>query len=166
MAVLRYHKGIKSLTAQKKPLLKLISFKSIVFLETTQAVCMSQWYKTRKHLTLNQALFSWLTSSGHIHANNHLTFNDFTVGIQSLIVCGEMVFFSILFQFAYPIGPYLKSHQATSHGNIHHVGGFLGIKAFVAALNITDLLKGLIVAPAKLFRGRAMGKSESSSNIA
>lgn len=34
----------------------------------------------------------------------------------------------------------------------------MGIKAILAAANISDLLKGIIVAPAKLVRGRAMMK--------
>ena len=123
-------------------------------------------------LTTYQAIFNYLTSSGKIHANDHLSFLDFTVGLQSLILCTEMVVISILFQFAYPVGPYLSKHQAASPAgtreiNIDYLGGFLGIKAILGAANISDLLKRISVAPAKLARGRAMKRTgvESGESV-
>ena len=115
-----------------------------------------------------QAIFNYLTSSGKIHANDHLSFLDFTVGLQSLIVCTEMVVISILFQFAYPISPYLWKHQAANPAgrrgsNRDYSGGFLGVKAILGAANISDLLKGIVAAPTKLARGRSMKKTEMES---
>ena len=115
-----------------------------------------------------QAIFNYLTSSGKIHANDHLSFLDFTVGLQSLIVCAEMVVISILFQFAYPANPYLWKHQAANPAgrigrNTDYSGGFLGVKAIFGAVNISDLLKGIGAAPAKLARGRAMKRAEVES---
>ena len=119
-------------------------------------------------MTTNQAIFNYLTSSGKIHANDHLSFLDFTVGLQSLIVCTEMVVISILFQFAYPIRPYLWKHQAANPAgrggsNTDYSGGFLGVKAIFGALNISDLLRKIIAAPAKLARGWAMKRTEVES---
>ena len=81
-----------------------------------------------------------------------------------------MVVISILFQFAYPVSPYLSKHQTASPAgtrgiNIVYSGGFLGIKAILGAANISDLLKGVVVAPAKLTRGRAMKRTEVESGI-
>ncbi len=79
-----------------------------------------------------------------------------------------MVVISILFQFAYPISPYLRKHQAAypagrEGSNTLYSGGLLGIMAILGAVNISDLLKGIVVAPAKLARGRAMKKTEVES---
>ncbi|KAK0507343.1 hypothetical protein JMJ35_010381 [Cladonia borealis] len=151
VAVVRFHKGAKTMTVKQRTLLKLLTFKVIVFLWTTQ-----------------NAIFNYLTSSGEIHANDYLFFLDFTVGLQSLIVCAEMVVVSILFQFAYPVSPYLWKHQAAnpagrSGRNTDYSGGFLGVKAILGAANISDLPKGIVAAPAKFARGRAMKRTEAES---
>lgn len=73
-----------------------------------------------------------------------------------------MVFFSVLFQFAYRVKPYTVSYIAANAGGngsrveSRYFGGFLGIKALLAAFNTFDLIKGILAAPAKLMRGRAM----------
>lgn len=79
-----------------------------------------------------------------------------------------MVVISIFFQFAYPISPYLWKHQAANPAgrggsNTGYSGGFLGVKAILGAVNISDLLKGIVAAPAKLARGRAMKRTEVES---
>ena len=79
-----------------------------------------------------------------------------------------MVVISVLFQFAYPISPYLWKQQAANPAgrggsNTDYSGGLLGIKAILEAVDISDLLKGIVVAPAKLARGRAMKKTEKES---
>ena len=79
-----------------------------------------------------------------------------------------MVVISILFQFAYPVSTYLWEHQAANPAgrtgrNTDYSGGFLGVKAILGAVNISDLLKGIVAAPAKLARGRAMKRTEVES---
>ena len=79
-----------------------------------------------------------------------------------------MVVISCLFQFAYPVSPYLWKHQAANPAgrrrrNTDYSGGFLGVKAILEAVNISDLLKGIGAAPAKLARGRAMKRTEVES---
>ena len=79
-----------------------------------------------------------------------------------------MVVISILFQFAYPVSPYSGKHQAANPArrggsNTDYAGGFLGVKAILGALNISDLLKGIVAAPANLARGRAMKRTEVES---
>ena len=81
-----------------------------------------------------------------------------------------MVIFSILFQFAYRIKPYTGRSdlvEANNYGSkveTRYLGGFLGVKALLAALNVSDLVKGILVAPGKLIRGRRMAKEELASS--
>lgn len=78
-----------------------------------------------------------------------------------------MVLFSILFLFAYPIRPYTaKGHIAGPGyegglaGYETYVGGPLGLQALFQVLNISDLIKAIVVAPMRLRRGRAMLKGD------
>ena len=166
------------MTSEQKPLLKLLSFKLIVGLQVLQNVSQemipsllpSPQTSTKQTSTnpvsffpffLSQLIFSYLKSSGDLHANNHLTFLDLSVGIPNLLVCGEMVIFAILFQFAYPVGPYLKSRNSLAS----YQGGFLGIKALLSAINVLDLLVGIVRAPAMMGRGRAKGFRKGEEGV-
>lgn len=78
-----------------------------------------------------------------------------------MITCFEMMLFSVLFLFAYPIGPYiLKGHIADLRpesglaSNPGYVGGPLGLVALYRAINILDLIKAIMVAPMRLGKGR------------
>ena len=83
------------------------------------------------------------------------------------MICAEMVIFSILFWFAYPVGPYLTKNitsHATSTGHVGYVGGFLGIKALFSAINVIDLLLGIVKAPSMFSRGREIQRYENSNS--
>lgn len=87
-----------------------------------------------------------------------------------MITCLEMALFSMLFLFAYPIGPYTAKGHITGllHGSgpTNHpgyVGGPLGLSALFEALNIFDLIKAMMVAPMRLGKGRAMTMKEQAS---
>ena len=67
-----------------------------------------------------------------------------------------MVIFSILFLFAYPLRPYVTTRDEISAVSPRYLGGMFGIKALLAAFNVIDLLKAILVAPLRLKRGRAM----------
>lgn len=114
----------------------------------------------RKLICDGKVLFSFLTSSGHLKANNHLTFQNFAVDIPALITCGEMVVFSILFLFAYPIKLYVAKRDNASGIGAQYLGGILGIKALLAAFNIFDLLRAIWVAPLRLKSGRTLLEEE------
>ena len=81
-----------------------------------------------------------------------------------------MPLFSIIFQFTYSIKPYtgrsdlIEVNHRGHHVEPQYLGGFLGVEALFAALNITDRLKGIFVAPKRLTRGRGMAKEELVSN--
>lgn len=62
------------------------------------------------------------------------------VGIPSLVVMLELVGFSILFHFAYPITPYDLSVDSQAHDGAHYQGGPLGIKALVQIIDPTEFI--------------------------
>ena len=75
-----------------------------------------------------------------------------------------MVIFSIFFLFAYPPSAYVAMRDEMPAGSPQHQGGMLGIRALLSAVNTTDLLKAIWVAPLRLKRGRAMLKAEKVDN--
>lgn len=104
---------------------KLVAIKGVVFLSTLQTM-----------------LFSILSSTGAVKPSSTLSFDDFYFGIPSILICGEMVLFSLFNFYAYPIKPYSQPLK----GGVHYYGGFLGIKALLAALNPMDLVSGMALA--------------------
>ncbi|KAK0122057.1 hypothetical protein ONS95_010321 [Cadophora gregata] len=93
---------------------------------------------------------------------NHYTFHDLSIGIPNLLLSLEMVVFSLLFLYIYRTGEYcLKKGAATvplGHGGYH--GGFLGVGAYVEALNISDVLRGIAGVPAAFRNRRSEGKNQ------
>lgn len=79
-----------------------------------------------------------------------------------------MVFFSVLFRLAYPVKPYTKKHKLANPRYDDHTSeprysvGFLGAKALLSAMNILDLLGGILESPGRLNRGRAMLKGDGA----
>ena len=82
--------------------------------------------------------------------------------------------FSVFFLFAYPVGPYLDKNKPAMEsldGSTRidvgyagrYAGGPLGVSALLYAINIYDLGRGIIVAPAKLARGKAIKNTDDLS---
>lgn len=84
-------------------------------------------------------------------------------------VCGEMVHFSIIFEAANRIKTYTgRSYlvEANHYGSMvkpRVLGGFPAVKALLAALIVSDLVKETLVAPRRLLRGRLIAKDELAS---
>lgn len=114
---------------------KLVAIKGIVLLSTIQTL-----------------IFSILSSTGAVKPSSTLSFDDFYFGIPSILICGEMVLFSLFNFYAYPIKPYTFTSGNSAiesppvKGGAHYYGGFLGIKALLAALNPLDIASGLALA--------------------
>lgn len=95
-------------------------------------------------------IFSFLTSSGVLHANKYLTIEDFTNGLPPLILCCEMALVAPFFYFAYPVRPYkIGNGQFYEDGmrvrdTRHYQGGPVGVYAVLRALNIFDMVFDLI----------------------
>jgi hypothetical protein len=98
---------------------------------------------------LSQAIFSFLSSSNDLKPTTKLTFKDLSVGVPNLIL-------SLAFLYIYRTKEYYFKHGAAAvplgHGG--YQGGFLGIRAYGQAMNILDILGGIISVPRVLAEKR------------
>ena len=132
-AILGFYKRFKSVLKPRGAFKQLLCFKVIVILNFLQTL-----------------IFSFLHSSGDLHANKYLTFNDLTNGLPSLILCCEMALIAPVFLMVYSIKPYTLGHMASPeypssrHGMQHYQGGPLGVYAILQAINVFDIVIELL----------------------
>ncbi|EXJ86832.1 hypothetical protein A1O3_03786 [Capronia epimyces CBS 606.96] len=108
-----------------------------------------------------QIVWWGLRSQNVLKPNSKLTYADLYLGIQSLIICVLMVPLSVFFWYAYSIQPYRIRHttKSVSDGDgdgdgvweptqeyhplrpLSYQGGFLGIRAWLAMLNPSDIIQ-------------------------
>lgn len=142
--------------ASHRPFLKVAAIKLVIFLSFWQSF-----------------LISILTSStlNLVTTTKYIGYPDLVIGIPSLLLCIEMALFSILHLFAFPYTPYLAKNALVGEPKAYPLspasdnpdpvlnelgpnqGGFLGIKAFVDAMNPWDLVKGFARGMRWLFVG-------------
>ena len=143
LRLLKFYKRMRAELKEHNVVPKLVAIKGIVFLSTMQTL-----------------LFSILSSTGAVKPSSTLSFDDFYFGIPSILICGEMVLFSLFNFYAYPIKPYTFTsgnsaiESKSPKGGAHYYGGFLGIKALLAALNPMDIASGLALAVQYLISSR------------
>jgi len=128
-SILRFYARSKPILKSRGTMKQLICFKILVFLNFVQTF-----------------VFNFLRSGGHLHASDHLSFNDLSNGIPSLILGCEVALLSPYFIYAYSYKPYvIRSSSPT---------GYLGsARAILSALNIVDIITGM----AQGIRGRLDG---------
>lgn len=146
--------------ASHHPFLKVVSIKLVIFLSFWQSF-----------------LISILTSTtlDVVKPSSKIAYPDLKVGIPSLLLCIEMAIFSFLHLFAFPYKPYSKGIQPSKYPLSSGLsvisgsdaigpkqGGFLGLKAFVDALNPWDLVKGFGRGMKWLFVGRKHRENDPS----
>ncbi|KAK4694678.1 hypothetical protein P7C71_g2947, partial [Lecanoromycetidae sp. Uapishka_2] len=130
--LLRFYSRCKTELKQYGVLRKLVAIKGVVFLTTLQ-----------------QIVFTILNSTGAVKPSAKLSYNDIYYGIPSIIVCGEMGFAALFQLYAYNARPYFLTSSISSTeshmkpANLRYHGGFLGIKAFAAALDPRKILGGI-----------------------
>jgi hypothetical protein len=143
--VIQFYLQLRADLKPYSPFLKVLAIKLVIFLSFWQSF-----------------LISILTSSTFnvVHTTSTIAYPDLKVGIPSLLLCIEMAIFAMLHQFAFPWKPYSKSAPSTDYPmspikNEHgpNQGGFLGMKAFVDAMNPWDLVKGFARGMRWLFVG-------------
>ncbi|KAI1105829.1 DUF300-domain-containing protein [Jackrogersella minutella] len=137
--VIQFYVQLREPLSEHKPFLKVLAIKLVIFLSFWQTIAISLG-----------------TSTLHIvSANAVLAYPDLKVGIPSLMLCVEMALFSILHLWAFPYSPYVENAKTSFYPvpdpsmgippreNEHgpKMGGFMGIKAFIDALNIWDVIK-------------------------
>ncbi|KUJ18918.1 DUF300-domain-containing protein [Mollisia scopiformis] len=143
-SVLRYYKALKPTIKHRKPLSKLVGFKAIVFLNFVQTI-----------------IFSLLTSNNDLKPTNHITYNDLSIGLPNLILCLEMVIFSIAFLFIYRTQEYIfkaSAESAVPLGHGGYQGGFMGFRAYGQAINFLDIIQGIVSVPGLLMSKRTAKK--------
>ena len=134
-AILRFTSLLKKELKHHSIVKKLLCFKGIVFVYFIQST-----------------VFTFL--GGEITPTDKLSYDDITNKLPSLMICIEMIFFSIFFLYAYPWSPYVirkhapetVDHQAYSLRSARYQGGFLGLKAIFSALNPAEILAGIVTA--------------------
>lgn len=142
-SILGFYKRFKSTLAPRGAFKQLICFKIIVFLNFIQTL-----------------IFSFLRSSGDLHASKYFTFNDLANGLPSLILCCEMAIIAPFFLVVYSIKPYTlgqitsPENPSSRHGIDHYQGGPLGLYALLQAVNVFDLIVELVKGTKAKFGGQ------------
>ena len=131
-SILGFYRRFKSVLKPRGALKQLICFKVIVLLNFLQTL-----------------IFSFLRKND-LHATRYLTFNDLSNGLPALILCCEIALISPFFLVAYSIKPYILSRMSSAenpssrHGMQHYQGGPLGFYAILQAINVFDIVIGLL----------------------
>jgi hypothetical protein len=102
-----------------------------------------------------------MPSTLQVRPTLHVSLNDLRIGIPTLLLCIEFLVMSFLHMFAFPWQTYRIPAQSLGNMNslkLTKQGGFLGVMAFVDALNIWDFLKALDRAGHWLFVGFGIAK--------
>ena len=92
------------------------------------------------------------------------------MGIPSLLSCIEMVPISLFMAYSFPASPYLmRSSGGHEAGNGQHhpksyLGGFLGVKAFIAMWNPYELISAISFALRIVGEGKS-GRSNSAYQV-
>ncbi|MCJ1226035.1 hypothetical protein MMC12_002684 [Toensbergia leucococca] len=135
--ILRFYGKTRTDIAEHKPLLKLLAFKAIVFLNFIQST-----------------IFTYI-SGADIGISSKLSYYDLSTGIPSLLICFEMMIFSVFYHYAYSPKPYFIKQGMVPISGDHtlqmsqftsYQGGFLGFRAITAAMNPMEVLNGIYVA--------------------
>lgn len=106
----------------QRPLLKLVSFKLVVGLEALQDVLFSSLASTGTYFPQEPYYVSW---------------QDFDLGIPSLILTWEMTIISILFLWSFNFEPY---RQLALDGEKIQASSF---QAFFQAFDFSDVYRGV-----------------------
>lgn len=137
--VIQFYVQLKNELSSHKPFLKVLAIKGVIFLSFWQTMAIS----------VGTGEFDIISPTAT------LAYPDIAVGIPSLLLCIEMLLFSIMHIWAYPWRPYRqdappifyplpnKESTAPPQENIHvpPAGGSIGLKAIWDALNLWDVIK-------------------------
>ncbi|KAI9740240.1 MAG: hypothetical protein M1834_004818 [Cirrosporium novae-zelandiae] len=118
MSVVRFYSQLKAELAGHRPLLKLIAFKLIVFLDLVQT-----------------SIFTFLASSDDNSLSSKFTYQDLTIGLPCLLTSIEMALFALAFIYVFNTADY-KSKTRSSPPLPY-------FQAFADAMNPSDLLIGI-----------------------
>ena len=148
ISIFKLYKRSRSTLKPRGTMKQFFCFKILIFLNFVQTVSTtycsnsSQLPLTRYH----KFVFNFLMTSGHLHANKYLTFNDLSKGLPSLILSCEIAIIVPFFLHAYSYAPYILGRPASVSGSqLRYHGGRFGITAILSALNIVDIVSALVL---------------------
>ncbi|KAI0506845.1 organic solute transporter Ostalpha-domain-containing protein [Xylaria bambusicola] len=138
--LIQFYSQFRVALAEHKLGLKVLAIKLVVFLSFWQTVVISLVTSETVHL---------------VKPNEKLAYPDLKVGIPSLLLCFEMALFAILHLWSFPYAQYKEDAKITFYPSPNSTigipprenergpkqGGFLGLKAFVDAINPWDIIK-------------------------
>lgn len=135
LRLLKFYRRLRAELKEHKVVPKLFAIKGIVGLSTLQTL-----------------IFTILSSTGAVEPSSKLSYNDIYFGIPSILICGEMVLFSLFNFYAYSVKPYTLASSGSGlesqphKGGAHYYGGLLGVEALLAAMNPMEIASGLVLA--------------------
>lgn len=116
IAVLKFFTALKKDLKHHKPMAKFLAFKLIIFLTFLQKVCHgfpcrlplhpTSAHETNDSARLPQIIIMILHSTDVLKETSKLSFADVNMGIETMLVCIEMVPFAIFFHYAYDVAAY------------------------------------------------------------
>ncbi|KAJ5726796.1 hypothetical protein N7493_005823 [Penicillium malachiteum] len=118
MAALNFYRTLKTYLSGHQPLAKLLAFKLIVGLSFLESI-----------------IFTILRTTNTLKSSSTLSYADANIGIPSLVICLQMVFFALFFPYAYRVSPYI--------GTGPYKGGFLGVRAWIGLFNPMEILHAI-----------------------
>ncbi|KAJ5272792.1 organic solute transporter Ostalpha-domain-containing protein [Penicillium angulare] len=147
--LIQYYIQIKGDIAHHRPFLKILCIKLVIFL--------SFWQTT---------IIDYLTSSGTIKSSAKVQLYDWNNGLPNLLICIEMFLFAILHFWGFPWSSYVITQEDMKDGTERRYhGGWMGIKAFVDAMNPWDLVKATARGFRWLFVGRRHREADPSYDM-
>ncbi|KAG6994070.1 N amino acid transport system protein [Physcia stellaris] len=120
LAIVGLYTRLRPDLAAHQPFAKLLGIKGIVFLSFVQNI-----------------VFTILHSTNALKPTSSLSYDDITFGLPNLLLCVEMLIFSLLHLYASNSTPY---HNSIRGG---YVGGRCGIKAIAATCNPLEIIQGI-----------------------
>lgn len=158
--VIQFYVQLKTELSSHKPFLKVLAIKGVIFLSFWQTMAIS----------VGTGEFDIISPTAT------LAYPDIAVGIPSLLLCVEMLLFSIMHIWAYPWRPYRqdappifyplpnKETNAPPLENVHipPAGGSIGLKALWDALNLWDVIKAFGRGMRWLFVGAKRRREDAS----
>lgn len=149
--VIQFYVQLRGDLADKKPFLKVAAIKAVIFLSFWQSFALS--------------ILTSQTLGPVISTTKYVAYPDLMVGIPNLLLCVEMMLFAVLHLFAFPWQPYRTSGVRIDPGLKEvgqNQGGFMGINAFIDAMNPWDLVKAFARGTRWIFVGRKNRQNDIS----
>ncbi|KAH8668627.1 organic solute transporter Ostalpha-domain-containing protein [Xylariales sp. PMI_506] len=155
--VVQVYTGLKQELKPYRAIQKLLAFKTLIGLQFLQGIV---------YMILTRINPSPLAPTAK------LSYTDINLGIPLLIVELELVVFAIFFQWAYSPAPYLHTSYAQTplsvgkddeNADRSYQGGFLGIRAGLMALNLSEFFAALAFGP-KIKNAIALGPRNSDAH--